>query len=1329
MVAESPGAQYPESLVDDDVVYPCKGCGEILEEGKAFELAGNRWHIDCFRCNTCGTLLDSDANLLLLGDGSLICNNCTYSCNACGNKIEDLAILTGDQAFCASCFRCRNCKRKIENLRYARTSQGIFCMSCHESLMARRRKKAKGAPRQPSSNSTRPGAAEKALPSLPPGAAPTSAFSPDIESPPSDHYSEEPNGRSPRQPQQQLRAATNNTVERDVSPLSDEARRGGHIHSLWLRHGTTADDLITDGPTLPASTYNESRPSNVSEDTDDGEERGFLPMAFDPTPAPGPPPASTIARKQVPPTHERPSPPVQAENRLTRDYFTGRQSGKSGHRDVLREDHRSRSPARSISTEREPDRKAVEARQSPHIFFQQEKGRSTKRQGSGTNTPASNAVSPGLAAAGDARAERPKPQHLDTGSFTLGNGEGFRLQEAPKNRKESSRSASRAADRSPMGVPPVDAKAESGNQQVARSPASLDSPSSSVNPFDDPKRKDVAGTSAPPPPRHADRPARGDSLAATQLKSKTGTPEPRTPTNDTPPTIIGTQLAPAPAVPDRRGSTSSVPYSFVDAQSVISNDGNRKIGESPSYRSSFDVAPPPRASSRLTAPSKSVANGDFIMPRHAPPPPPGERHKASGSISTMQSVDTRSEGQMSPAMRSPGLPKASRESGFSMEEEMARILRGGEKKDPRGEETSAAPSVLRRVSNAVKHGRSFSDRGVNMTQSPPSSGGQIHISSPMAVAGSPSISSPSARDPLDLLRTQNRRQAQRIAELEAEKATLEERLNNSAEIKAATSELREKRNTMVVLDTQREMVVAELESMTAHLQRAKESNTPLDLQSLKSDILRDFAESLNKLKAHMGGQIEDLMHKRTELTDEIGTLIQMKDKGFQEYESLSSRNTQLMEMNNQLVQSIQETYKANKVPNGALGGGSASMMNGLGIYHPGAKIDDPSSGAEIRKLNLIDTDPSMPNFLQETEAEPATVLNAPQVVNIRKGGQAKKFNWRKGGEKMAKNVTKGIKGAFVGDGSASGGSGVRGREIGAPYEPQIGGVPYGQHGTGQAIAGSEVSSVKSAQMGGGGGGVGGGSGLGFFGGGGQKNGEVPKAGGGSGTNLAAQVTPAAEPSGLSPFSFLVRDETVVLTVSLVLFGSELSERCDYEKRIVPAIVTHCIEEVESRGMEIEGIYRKSGGSGQVKIVQQGFEKDGNYDISDPDLDIHAVTSTLKQYFRRLPTPLITYDIYELLLAAGSSAPLGSETQALNLREAVNELPDAHRSCLEYLIQHLARVMQSGGVNLMTGLNLAVVFAPTIMRPASIEREMSDMQAQRVAVQGMIEGWGVVFGEE
>lgn len=638
-----------------------------------------------------------------------------------------------------------------------------------------------------------------------------------------------------------------------------------------------------------------------------------------------------------------------------------------------------------------------------------------------------------------------------------------------------------------------------------------------------------------------------------------------------------------------------------------------------------------------------------------------------------------------------------------MEEEMGRILRG-EKRESHQNGNDVPASVLRRVSNAMKHGhgRSFSDRGLSSagksSQSPQN--GSFDISSPMTV-GSPAISSPTSKDPMEQLRAVNRRTNQRVAELEAENQALREHINSSDEIKAASTELRQKRDTIVVLDAQREMVVAELESMTAHLKRAKDSSQPLDLGALKTDILKDFAESLQKLKDQLSSQIEDLMHKRNELTEEIGTLIQMKDKGFQEYESLSGRNNQLIEMNNQLVHNIQETYKANRVPN------ALPSTNGLGIYHPGAKPETPGH-SELRNLNLVSTDSSMPNLLQETEAEPATILTAPQVVDIRKG-QPKKFNWRKGGEKMAKNVTKGLKGAFVVD------KPIDRNQIGMPYTDI--GVPY--NATHQASAGSEQSSLYSKQT------VDkrDAAGFGFFGpkSGGLKAGGMGSMKNGSSTNLSTYADPSGELS--SRRSTVTREADHVA----VLFGSELEARCEFEKRVVPSIVTRCIQEVEARGMNVEGVYRKSGGSGQVKTVQQGFEKDGDYDISDDDLDIHAVTSALKQYFRKLPTPLITYDVYETLLEAGQTPD--KEKQAYNLRMAVAELPEHHRNCLEYLIQHLARVMSHESENLMTPLNLAVVFAPTIMRPESIEREMSDMQAQRVALQALLDQHKIVFGED
>jgi Rho-type GTPase-activating protein 1/2 len=256
---ESPLA-YPESPLDlDEASYPCKGCGEVRRRRRQFrqttvnfcdrswrrarplnlvcfvsasyplvvltDPAGNRWHIDCFRCNTCSTLLDSDANLLLLGDGSLICNNCTYSCSNCGNKIEDLAILTGDQAFCANCFKCRNCKKKIENLRYARTSQGIFCMDCHEALMARRRKKTARNTGQrqkvPSNNNAH---LDKSLPAIPPPEARKTLYSTTTETPPSEtsESMQMPSVRMPAQEEQRHQLAE----RRDPSPASQNYVKG-----------------------------------------------------------------------------------------------------------------------------------------------------------------------------------------------------------------------------------------------------------------------------------------------------------------------------------------------------------------------------------------------------------------------------------------------------------------------------------------------------------------------------------------------------------------------------------------------------------------------------------------------------------------------------------------------------------------------------------------------------------------------------------------------------------------------------------------------------------------------------------------------------------------------------------------------------------------------------------------------------------------------------------------------------------------------------------------------------------------------------------------------
>jgi hypothetical protein len=50
--------------------------------------------------------------------------------------------MTGDDSYHAHCFKCKVCKNRIEELVFAKTSQGIYCMDCHNARVAKSRRHA-----------------------------------------------------------------------------------------------------------------------------------------------------------------------------------------------------------------------------------------------------------------------------------------------------------------------------------------------------------------------------------------------------------------------------------------------------------------------------------------------------------------------------------------------------------------------------------------------------------------------------------------------------------------------------------------------------------------------------------------------------------------------------------------------------------------------------------------------------------------------------------------------------------------------------------------------------------------------------------------------------------------------------------------------------------------------------------------------------------------------------------------------------------------------------------------------------------------------------------
>lgn len=80
--------------------------------------------------------------------------------------------------------------------------------------------------------------------------------------------------------------------------------------------------------------------------------------------------------------------------------------------------------------------------------------------------------------------------------------------------------------------------------------------------------------------------------------------------------------------------------------------------------------------------------------------------------------------------------------------------------------------------------------------------------------------------------------------------------------------------------------------------------------------------------------------------------------------------------------------------------------------------------------------------------------------------------------------------------------------------------------------------------------------------------------------------------------------------TITMFGNDLVAQCLTENRLVPIVVTKCIEAVEASALEYEGIYRKSGGMGQTKLISAQFDRGETFDLQDTDKfnDISAVTS-------------------------------------------------------------------------------------------------------------------------
>lgn len=999
--------------------------------------------------------------------------------------------------------------------------------------MARRRKKTRAAQNAKKKEEQSPMLVDKSLPALPPSeAARRAAFTPENDHP-SARDTDAPTELSPR-PRQGYQ---NEPTSRSPSQLRDRSPAGR---------------VSNDGPnlTLPTTTYRNNRHSVISHASDlnggDGESF-FIPLALDPSP--GPP--------------------------------NGSRGPSDSWVDPAKKNKENKGPERdngALKLKTPNDGRTREGSgASPHIAFQEKTRQPPVELDATPKSNARNTQSKGRTAAKkDTPSADDRAQHAESPSTTntvksQTSGEKFKLGEVPKGR----RAGSAKTDSQSEGT--------SGENTARGSPVGISAFPSRKEPLTGGLRSD--GTRKPAIPDRG-----GQSQPSQDLRLRE---------DETRKSAESTDSGPA-ARSDPAGAGKGIPRKEIGGGGTMNNissmSSSSSSATSPSSASSSD-APGTLHGKPISAPLNTLPLADELTSR-APTRPSGPQQQNSTTymapraappapLPATASQNKDSQGTANGTPVSPILPRWSAGGDFTMDEDMARILGGADE---------SSQSILRRVSNVVRHGRTGSEastsarvpghtRSVSETttrtaqsprwpKTPIREGANIDardISSPISPVG--------AIDDPALLRRQLRNSEQRVAELERQ-------FTNEKDLLTLNKKLLEKRKTVSVLDSQTEIMIRQLEVLAGYVEKAKNAKQPLDITELEDSAIKEFVQKLERLKETMSDAVEALYEERNELLEEKEQIIADRDRALVEFEQLSSKNAQLADMNNDLTHQIQERFKSQSGTNVDV---SRPPMNVLGIYTSHNKdksnaslhLDDTSLRPSTSATMLGSIGSSYQQSTdQDSTTEPA-VLAAPHVINIRKG-QAKKFNWKKGGQTVAKGVSKGFKGAFS----------STDRERNPQWAGQSGdsiGLPYNM-----TMTAVEAPVPTGPQR------PGNNQGFGLF-----KKGAMPKSF--SNGNIAAAEAPS------------------------ILFGSDLVERADYERRQIPSVITRCIEEVELRGMDIEGIYRKTGGSGQVKLIQEGFDKTEDFDISDPGLDITAVTSVLKQYFRKLPVPLLTFDVYDRVL--------------------------------------------------------------------------------------------------
>lgn len=167
------------------------------------------------------------------------------------------------------------------------------------------------------------------------------------------------------------------------------------------------------------------------------------------------------------------------------------------------------------------------------------------------------------------------------------------------------------------------------------------------------------------------------------------------------------------------------------------------------------------------------------------------------------------------------------------------------------------------------------------------------------------------------------------------------------------------------------------------------------------------------------------------------------------------------------------------------------------------------------------------------------------------------------------------------------------------------------------------------------------------------------------------------------------------------FGVSLKQLVTKHNSKTPIILGRLIQEIETRGVSTPGLYILCGSTDKKRILRHEMEKClANQVYCDIGIgnvaDVNVLTCLIKDFLRELPEPLVSSNVYQMLMEAETVIlPSDNEGNQHLVLKIIDCLPMAHKNTLILVLDHIKNVISSSYQINVTQNHIIEIFGPLI----------------------------------